>query len=127
MRTVVLAALRRSDREVREIATLAAAMRADFGDTDKVMEHDIAFHEAIARASRNPMFALVVGSFHVVTRQTWHIGWKARVSDDERYEHVALHEAIAAAIAAGDRARAETQMAAHFDNTVKLLLQSGIN
>jgi DNA-binding FadR family transcriptional regulator len=127
MRTVALAAFRRNQREAREITALAAAMRADFHDTTKVMEHDIAFHETIAQASRNPMFALVVSSFHVVTRQTWHIGWKARVSDAERYEHVAVHEAIATAIETGDRTQAEAQMAAHFDNTVKLLLQSGIN
>jgi GntR family transcriptional regulator, transcriptional repressor for pyruvate dehydrogenase complex len=127
MRTVGLAALRRSDREAREIKALAAAMRADFSDADKVMEHDIAFHETIAQASRNPMFALVVSSFHVVTRQTWRIGWKARASDDERYESVACHEAIAEAIAAGDRHAAERLMAEHFDNTVKLLLDSGVN
>ena len=127
MRTVGLAALRRTDKEAREIKALAAAMRADFFDTDRVMEHDIAFHETIARASRNPMFALIVGSFHVVTRQTWRIGWVARESDADRYDSVACHEAIAEAIERGDRAGAETQMALHFDNTVKVLLASGIN
>lgn len=127
MRTVALAALRHTGKEAGEIKALAAAMRADFLDADKVMEHDIAFHETIARASRNPMFALIVGSFHVVTRQTWRIGWLARETDAERYDNVACHEAIAAAIEAGNRAVAETQMAAHFDNTVKVLLTSGIN
>jgi len=127
MRTVGLAALRRSDKEAAEITALAGAMRADFRDGEKVMEHDIAFHEAIARASRNPMFALVVQSFHVVTRQTWPVGWRARGGDEERFESVACHEAIAAAIVRGERAEAEHSMAAHFDNTVKLLLASGIN
>jgi GntR family transcriptional regulator, transcriptional repressor for pyruvate dehydrogenase complex len=127
MRTVGLAALRRSDREAREIKALAAAMRAEFFDADKVMEHDIAFHETIAQASRNPMFTLVVSSFHVVTRQTWRIGWKARASDAERYESVGCHEAIAQAIDAGDRFAAERLMAEHFDNTAKLLLESGVN
>jgi len=127
MRTVGLAALRRTDREARDIVALAAAMRADFADADKVMEHDIAFHEAIARASRNPLFALIVGSFHVVTRRTWRIGWLARETDADRYENVACHEAIAAAIERGDRPRAEALMAEHFDNTVKVLLASGIN
>ena len=44
------------------------------------MEHDIAFHEAIAAASQNPMFALIVSAFSVVTRRTWRIGWVARSS-----------------------------------------------
>lgn len=127
MRTVGLAALRRSDREAREIKALAAAMRADFADADRVMEHDIAFHEAIAQASRNPMFSMVVGAFHVVTRQTWRIGWRARQGDEERYESVACHEGIAAAIEACDRPEAERLMAEHFDYTVTLLLASGIN
>ena len=127
MRTVGLAALRRTEKEAREIAAHAAAMRADFTEADKEMQHDIAFHEAIARASRNPLFALIVGSFHVVTRQTWRIGWLARESDEDRYENVACHEAIAAAIEQGNRARAEALMAEHFDNTVKVLLASGIN
>lgn len=127
MRTVGLAAVRRTEREAQDISALAAAMRTDFIHADRVMEHDIAFHETIARASRNPMFSLVVSSFHVVTRQTWKIGWQARSSDQERWDSVQCHEVIAEAIAAGDRVRAETFMAAHFDNTVKLLLHSGIN
>jgi DNA-binding FadR family transcriptional regulator len=127
MRTVGLAALRRTDREAEEIKAHAAAMRADFLESQKVMEHDIAFHETIARASRNPMFAMIVSSFHVVTRQTWRIGWLARENDADRYDNVACHEAIAAAIEEGNRAAAEAQMAAHFDNTVKMLLSSGIN
>ena len=127
MRTVGLAALRRTDKEAREIKALAAAMRADFHEMDKVMEHDIAFHETIARASRNPMFALMVGSFHVLTRQTWRVGWLARESDADRYDNVSCHEAIAQHIEAGNRSAAEAQMAAHFDNTVKVLLASGVN
>lgn len=127
MRTVGLAALRRTDKEARDIVGLAAAMRADFHDMAKVMEHDIAFHETIARASRNPLFALIVGSFHVVTRQTWRIGWLARESEADRYENIGCHEAIADAIQKGNRPVAEQLMADHFDSTVKVLLASGIN
>ena len=127
MRTVALAALRRSDREADEITRLAGAMRADFADATRVMEHDIAFHEAIAAASKNPMFALIVGSFQVVTRQTWRIGWVARPTDADRRDNVACHEAIARAIGERDTRAAEARMADHFDNTVKVLLAAGIN
>lgn len=127
MRTVALAALHRTEKEASEIVALAVGMRSHFHEAETVMRHDIAFHEAIARASHNPMFSLIVGSFHVVTRQTWKIGWAARKTDAERFDNVACHEAIAAAIEASDRAGAETQMAAHFDNTVALLLASGIH
>lgn len=127
MRTVALAALRRTDRQAAEIAAHAAGMRRDFHQADQVMEHDIAFHEAIARASMNPMFALVVGSFHVVTRQTWRVGWTARADDATRYDSIACHEAIADAIENRDHRTAEAKMAEHFDNTVKVLLAAGIN
>jgi DNA-binding FadR family transcriptional regulator len=127
LRTVGLAAILRTPKEARAIADLAQAMRADFDRPDQVMEHDIAFHEAIARASRNPMFALVVSSFHVVTRQTWRIGWMARPSDANRFESIACHERIASAITAGNRQGAEALMGEHFDNTVRMLHSSGIN
>ncbi|MBX9455337.1 MAG: FadR family transcriptional regulator [Rhizobium sp.] len=125
-RTVALAALRRTDREAAEILALADAMQRDFNDPQKVMEHDIAFHEAIAAASKNPMFALIVGSFHVVTRHTWPIGWASRASNETRQESVDGHFAIAQAIANGDPARGEAAMVEHFDLTVKALLAAGV-
>ncbi len=127
LRTAGLAAVLRSEAEAREIERHAAGMRRQFADAERVMESDIAFHGAIARASKNAMFALLVGSFHVVTRQTWHIGWRARRSDEHRLHSVVCHEEIAAAIVAHDRDRAEMLMADHFDETVKMLLDSGIN
>jgi DNA-binding FadR family transcriptional regulator len=90
------------------------------------MEHDIAFHEAIATASRNPMFALVMGSFHFVTRQTWPVGWAARRNEEEHLVAVAVHEAIAKAIVDRDPEAAATHMAAHFDITARALLAAGI-
>lgn len=126
MRTVALAALRRSDAEAGAIAALARAMNVDFADGSLVMEHDIAFHEAIAGASHNPLFALIVGAFHVVTRQTWPIGWATRVTDDVRRDSVACHVEIAAAIIAKAPQRAERAMGEHFDASVKVLLAAGI-
>jgi DNA-binding FadR family transcriptional regulator len=126
VRTVALAALRRTEPEAEAIRRCAAAMRAAFSQPEEAMEHDIAFHTAIAAASRNPLFALIVGSFEVITRQTWRIGWDSRSSDAERMAHVECHERIAQAIAARDARSAETLMAEHFDNSVKALLGAGV-
>ncbi len=125
-RTAALAALRRTDKEAADIMGLAEAMLRDFHEPQKVMEHDIAFHEAIGAASKNPMFALIVGSFHVVTRHTWPIGWASRASNETRQESVDTHIAIARAIANGDPTSGEEAMAAHFDLTVKALLAAGV-
>ncbi len=125
-RTVALAALRRTDKEAAEILKLAEAMQRDFHEPQKVMEHDIAFHEAIGTASRNPMFSMIVGSFHVVTRHTWPIGWASRGSNETRQESVDTHLAIAQAIANGDPTKGEAAMVEHFDLTVKALLAAGV-
>ncbi len=126
LRTVVLAALRRTEADASSIAALADAMDEDFDRSDRVMAHDIAFHEAVAAASKNPLFALVVGAFEVVTRQTWPVGWAARATDEERRAVVACHVEIAAAISAKAPKRAEKAMAEHFDSSVKALLAAGI-
>jgi GntR family transcriptional regulator, transcriptional repressor for pyruvate dehydrogenase complex len=126
MRTVALAALRRLDGEARAICAHAASMREAFSHPDEAMEHDIAFHSAIAVASRNPLFALIVGSFGIVTRQTWRIGWESRSSNQERLANVELHARIAAAIEAREPRVAEAAMAEHFDGSVKALLSAGV-
>ena len=126
LRTVVLAALRRTDADASAIAAFAEAMDEDFVRGDRVMAHDIAFHEAVAAASKNPLFALIVGAFEVVTRQTWPVGWAARATDEERRAVVACHVEIASAVAAKAPKRAEKAMAEHFDNSVKALLAAGI-
>jgi GntR family transcriptional regulator, transcriptional repressor for pyruvate dehydrogenase complex len=126
MRTVALAALRRLDVEAQKIASHAAAMRKNFSRPEHAMGHDIAFHATIAVASRNPLFALIVGSFGVITRQTWRIGWDSRRTDDQRRACIACHERIAAAINERDTSAAEAAMAAHFDDSVKALLAAGV-
>ena len=126
MRTVALAALRRTEGEADNIRAHAAQMRKAFAMPDEVMGHDIAFHTAIANASRNPLFALIVGSFHVVTRQTWRIGWQSRTTDADRLSNIECHERIAAAIAARETRAAEAAMAEHFDSSVKALLSAGV-
>jgi GntR family transcriptional regulator, transcriptional repressor for pyruvate dehydrogenase complex len=127
IRTAALAAMRRSDAEAKAIADLAAGMRADFADPERVMHHDIQFHEAVAQASRNPMFALLVGSFGVITRQTWRIGWTSRPDDAARMGMIGVHEAIAQAVLDRDPRAAERLMGEHFDGSVKALLTAGVN
>ncbi len=126
VRTAALAALRRTDAEAGAIRAHAQGLRADFHRPAQAMEHDIAFHTAIANASRNPLFALIVGSFEVITRQTWRIGWDSRPTDADRMANVKCHERIAEAIALREPRAAEAAMAEHFDSSVKALLSAGV-
>ena len=102
-------------------------MGSTVGSSESFVDSTRIFHEAIARASRNPLFALIVGSFHIVTRQTWGIGWTSRPNDAERMASVACHGAIARAIAEREPRVASAAMADHFDLSVKWLLAAGVN
>jgi len=127
MRIVTLACIRHSDADAKELVAIAAAMRASMGEPEALMQHDLAFHMALARASRNPVFALIMGAFQGISRQTWPIGWKSRMTDLARETMVATHEEIAAAVATGDPVRAADRMAVHFDESVRALVAAGMS
>ena len=77
--------------------------------------------------TKNPVTTqLMVNAFHVVTRQTWHIGWASRRNESDRLSAVDCHERIAAAIDARDALSAEAAMAEHYDGSVKALLSAGV-
>lgn len=125
-RIVTLAAIRRTDAEAAAILDLARAMRHAVPDPDRLMEADLAFHLALARASRNPVFELIVGAFQGITRQTWPMGWKSRTTPEARETMIATHEEIARAIAEGNPPAATAAMAIHFDESVRALLSAGM-
>lgn len=125
-RTVVLASLRRSEAEARQIMSHAEQMMAHREDASCVMEHDLAFHLAIAKASRNPIFGIIVGAFEGVSRESWPIGWRNRQEDAARTTMLKTHIAIADAIAAGDPQKASELMARHFDDSIKVLVDAGL-
>src|SRR5262249_21273621 len=57
------AAVRRTDAEAGHIVECARALRESAGSIGRMTQHDIDFHAAIAGASRNPLFELIVTSF----------------------------------------------------------------
>jgi DNA-binding FadR family transcriptional regulator len=124
-RTAQLAAMRRTSSEAHAILEHARAMRRAYGDIAAQTEHDIAFHAAIARASRNPVFGLLIASFAELMRQTCPIGWRSRRTEPERLAVFHQHERIAQAIEAGDPAEAEAAMDAHFELSLRALVNSG--
>jgi DNA-binding FadR family transcriptional regulator len=101
-------------------------MRENHKIPEVVMQHDIAFHEAVAAASHNPVFALIVTAFSGVTRRTWVIGWKTRSTEDQQLDMIRSHEEIAGAIVKGDPRLAAAHMAEHFDKSVRALIDAGI-
>ena len=126
-RIVTLAALRRSDAEAAGILALAALMQASADSPATLMEHDLAFHTALAQASRNPVYSLLIGAFQGITRQTWPIGWKSRPTQASRDLMLATHLDIARAVAASNPEQAVAAMTQHFDESVRALLAAGLS
>jgi GntR family transcriptional repressor for pyruvate dehydrogenase complex len=124
-RTAALAALQRSVAEAREIVELAHAMRTAYGNLTQQTECDISFHIAIAKASRNPLFEIMIASFRAVMEQTCPIGWRSRPTEEERLKVFDQHATIAEAIAAQDPEAAKRAMAEHFDLSTKALTNAG--
>lgn len=126
MRTVTLASLRRSDIEAHSIARHAAQMLVHIDDPEQAMEHDLAFHLEIAKASRNPIFGMIVGAFQGVSRESWPIGWRSRTQVAQRQAMIQTHIDIADAILTGDPHKASLLMSAHFDDSMRVLLDAGM-
>ena len=126
MRIAALAALRRTDGEGARLVALAEAMARDIDTPPKVMEHDLAFHRLLAEASRNPVFAMIVGAFSGVTRQTWPVGWRSRMTGAARDRIVGIHIDLARAVQAGEPDTATRLMGTHFDESVRALLDAGL-
>lgn len=125
-RIVALAALRRTDAEGEEILEIARGMYAARQAPETLMELDLAFHAAIANASKNPVFELIVNAFHAIMRQTWPIGWRSRTTEEARQVMLDTHLGIARAIMAGDPVEASRLMGLHFDESVRALIDAGL-
>ncbi|NEX93443.1 FCD domain-containing protein [Caulobacter sp. 17J65-9] len=122
-RTAALAAVQRSEAEAAGILALAEAMAASEADLEQLTDHDIAFHEAIARASHNPLFVQIVASFRHLMTVAVPAAWGTRVALTHRQLMIERHRAVAAAIAAKDPVAAAAAMDDHFDTSIGDILK----
>lgn len=104
-----LAAVHASDDDRRDLSALAVELTvtARAADLETFLEHDIAFHEIVLRASGNEMFAHLgstVGA--VLTGRTEH----HLMPHQPREYALQLHREVAEAICARDPERAEQAM-----------------
>ncbi|HST37453.1 MAG TPA: FCD domain-containing protein [Allosphingosinicella sp.] len=124
MRTAELASLNRTDQEADEISALAEAM-ADAGDDLALRtKHDIAFHEAIARATHNALFVQIVDSFGPLMRVAVPAAWQTRVAEQHQRTMIERHRVVAQAIQRRDPVVATMAMGDHFDASIGDLLKA---
>jgi GntR family transcriptional repressor for pyruvate dehydrogenase complex len=105
-----LAAGRRTDAHLAEIR--AALFDPEIDDFDVMLRAHAEFHEAVAKATGNPLFELV-------TRPLYHVSYGEEVTEslpEGYWAHIdADHRELLGCIAAGDRECAETVGRRHLD------------
>lgn len=124
LRTVALAAASRTDAEAARIVTLAEAMADARHEPSQMARHDIAFHEAIARASHNALFLQIVSSFGPLMETAVPTAWATRSTESDRLATIDRHRAVAAAIRDRNPAAAVAAMDDHFDTSIGDLLRA---
>jgi GntR family transcriptional repressor for pyruvate dehydrogenase complex len=123
LRTVALAAHNRTEAEAAEIAALVEAMARDHADMDRMTEHDVAFHQAIARASHNMLFVQIVASFEQLMHEAVPTAWQTRVAVEQHELVLDRHRQVARAIAERNPTLAVAAMEAHFDASIGDILR----
>ena len=121
-----LAAMRRSREDLEEIATALDAYVASGKDTVAQNLHGRAFHNAVARASGNPLLAETMTSLNDAFAVCFYLQHTARAPDPAQLIHE-LHWPILEAVRHRDESGARRAMLIHFDQLQNALSDLGIS
>ena len=119
MRTAELAASARTDAEVKEIEKIVDQMALSLGDADEASRLSVEFHQAIARASHNVLFAQIIASFAPLVRIATREASRNYTTKALKQIVVRRHKAVARAIARRDPKAAADAMRQHFDDKIR--------
>lgn len=110
-----LAATRHTPAQLDRIATALAAMRSSFERGSPPVDEDYEFHQAVASASGNGLFAELLAAMHDTIRHsmTVALGITREGSKERAARVIEEHEAVADAIAHHDSEAANLAMRYH--------------
>ncbi|HZE98109.1 MAG TPA: FadR/GntR family transcriptional regulator [Planctomycetota bacterium] len=110
--TAALAARHHTDLDARDLRAILARLRADLdANLEEAVETDLDFHVAIARATQNPLFEMLMRTLAELVK---HVQVESCKDDPIRRRRAFdAHEAITEAILARDADRARAEMDAH--------------
>ena len=91
VRTAALAAENRTAAAADQIRSHADLMTANSHDLERLIRHDIDFHQAIASASGNALFHQTVRSFERLMRFAVPTAWETRETPAQRTAVMELH------------------------------------
>ncbi len=114
-----LAAERASKAQIEKLAQLVDVISVEGAEPELAVDHDIAFHIALAEASNNPLLLNLFLNLRQVLHGYIKSGYTRRGYDNQvnAKDMADLHRPIVVAIQAGDSSGAKNAMHAHFQNT----------
>ncbi len=118
-----LAADRRTNRDLEEIAAALHAYASADDDARAQNVHGWAFHHAVARASGNPLLAETMSSLNDAFAECFEM---LHATADPARQILALHRPILDAICDQDAAAARQAMLLHFDQLQAVLQSRGL-
>jgi GntR family transcriptional repressor for pyruvate dehydrogenase complex len=115
-----LAARRATDEDIAALQTSLANQRQSRHDRHAYSAHDVAFHLALAAATRNALFAVLLNSMSDVMQDIRLVGFQVPGALDNGLMH---HERILAAVQAHDPRAARKAMQQHLHDSQRILLE----
>ena len=121
VRSAELAAEKRSADDIEVLTRAVRGMKRARRDIDLFVRHDVHFHEGLAVATGNPLFALITSALGEAMAASVRAGLESRSNQAQVRRVVESHQDIVDAVAAGDPKRAGECMAHHFEEAQRAL------
>ena len=113
-----LAAVRRTGADLAALAALLEAAEEHVDQPDAFIGEDVEFHAALARATQNELFTILLDSLAQVMFEVRLLALRVPGTPRRSLRH---HRAVYAAVAAGDPATARAAMNEHMDEARETL------
>ena len=112
-----LAAQNRTRADLIALERELGRMRAQAGPSDTYCDADVAFHRALAAATQNPLFVMLLDAIADILTEVRRTGSR---QPEWVQSGIAHHAAILAQLAASDPAGARAAMAAHLEDAERI-------
>lgn len=109
------AALRMSDEQLAEVASIMSEMRAHAGDPEELLRLDVAFHRLVVAAAGNATLATLVDGLSGRTARAR--VWRGIVMDDVAQATIDEHQAILSALESRDQLLAQAAALMHVNTS----------
>lgn len=113
-----LAAERRTEDDLRDLAAILEDNRQHLDDPEVYIKSDVAFHAALARATQNELFVIILDSLVEIMIEVRLLSLRVPGITQQALSY---HERIYEAVLAGDPEAAHAAMDAHMDQASETL------